>query len=169
MVRRLFVTTCVAVLTLAGCDRADGPADLGPTAKVTNPDTTTTTLGAIEREVEAAYLRSWEVFAKAALTWETSELADVFAGEQLERTRRDIEQRAKDRRRARYEVEHNYEIKLMDGETAQVVDRYRNHSVRVDADSLEPIEPDPDEVISEIYVLERREGAWKVTGSRADS
>jgi hypothetical protein len=37
-----------------------------------------------------------------------------------------------------------------------------NHSVLLDATSKQPIEADPNKMISEAYTLELRDGLWKV-------
>src|SRR5690606_11752376 len=81
---------------------------LAPTTTTTAPErpasTTTTAFdpATVEGEVEAAYLRSWDVYADAVYNLELDEeaLAEVFADEHLELVRREILGRIDDKRAA---------------------------------------------------------------------
>src|SRR5205823_7331509 len=122
----------------------------GPSASVT-----VTTLSPVEREVEAAYLKSWDVYADAALRLDPSALASAYAGAALDVVRSDIEHYRAKGTPARYRVDHDYRIELQTTSTALVIDRYVNHSVLLDPQTQEPIERDPNKVIGENYRLER--------------
>jgi hypothetical protein len=133
VLRWLLPAALVATIA-AGCSSDGG----GPSASVTTPPTserTTTTL-TVEQEVEAAYLRSWDVYAKAVRDLDPSGLEESYASPQLERTRADVEGRVKD--------------------------RYRNHSVLLDPSTSEPTEADPNEMVRETYTLKEIDGQWKV-------
>ncbi|MFP5328425.1 MAG: hypothetical protein ACLGHT_13185, partial [Acidimicrobiia bacterium] len=54
-----------------------------------------------------------------------------------------------------------YEISV-NGDDAEVIDRYLNHSVLLDGVTGEPLESDPNERLEYRFVLEKREGAWLV-------
>jgi hypothetical protein len=151
----------VLLLALPACSSGT-KADAGPTASVTAPPTTVDPQAAVKAEVEAAYLKSWDVYAEAMADLRTDGLPDAYAGDQLARTRADVERRIADGRRARFSVEHHYVIEMQGPDLAAVKDDYINHSV-VLAQSGEPAEPDPNTSVSETYTLARRDGRWLVT------
>jgi hypothetical protein len=176
-------TAAVAALVavLAGCSDGDGaaaPTTTGaptPTTEATTTTTapermasTTTTAfdpATVEGEVEAAYLRSWDVYADAVYHLELDEqaLAEVYAGEHLETKRSEIEGRIADGRAALVVVEHDYEIQFLDASTAAVIDQYRNHQVLIDPDTKAPIEDDPNEVITDLVTVKFVADSWKVS------
>lgn len=160
--KRALLTLCavLAVASVAAC--AGDDAESAPSATVGTVSTTETTLS-VEAEVEAAYLRSWEVFAKAALELDPAGLEAAYSGPALKVVEANIERLKKEGTPARFDVEHDYQIEV-DEETdlAQVTDAYVNHSVLLDPSTREPSEPDPNEVVTEIYLMQRIEGTWKV-------
>ncbi len=174
------VTICVAlVLGATACSDDGGTTSpttteaVGTTTSTTSTvpvreaSTTTTAFDpeSVEGAVEAAYLRSWDVYADAVYNLELDEaaLAEVFAEEHLETKRAEIERRIGDGDAALVRIEHDYTIQVTDSKTAIVIDRYRNHQVLVDPETREPIEPDPDEVVSDVITLRLTSGGWKVT------
>ena len=162
--RTLVVALLVALPLLSSCSSDDG--DDGPSASISTttsrPSTTSTSVARTpEEEVEAAYLRSWDVYAKAVRELDPSGLEESYTGDALDLVREEVEERSNDGRRSRVEVDHDYQITLIDESTAGVFDTYRNHSVLVD-NSGEPVEADPNEVITEIYTMRRVDGGWKV-------
>lgn len=169
MFRRLLCG--LALVVIAGCGGSDDPGVPSATiAPADTPDTTTTsTTEAMtpEEEVEAAYLRSWEVYAEAALSLDQSELDSVYAKDALEIVRADIARFRRDNTPARFSVEHDYTITIGASGVAVVRDDYVNHSVLLDAQTLEPIEPDPNKVIAEVYLLEEVNGRWMVVNIQA--
>jgi hypothetical protein len=152
------------LLVISACASCSGghTAAIVPTASVT-----ATTLSAVEREVEAAYLKSWDVYADAALHLTTAHLDETYAGDQLARTATDIKDRIATRRTAIFRVDHSYAITLLAPDRAEVRDRYVNHSVLVDPDTLKPTEADPKEVIEDLFTLEKRVDTWKVVSVRS--
>jgi hypothetical protein len=163
VLRRWLVLLAVGGFAAAACSGASG--DTGPTAEVTAPpreSTTTTEARTPEEEVEAAYLRSWEVYAKAVRDLDARGLEEVLAEERLETTRQEIQRRIVERRPSRVSVEHRYEIEITEPEVAFVLDRYVNHSVWLDPDTGQPGEPDPNQVLFDVSTLKRIEGKWKV-------
>jgi hypothetical protein len=157
MRRRLLLLLLVVALGAVAC--SDGGSD-GPSASLTTPPSTE--VPTVEEEVEAAYLRSWDVYAEAMLELDPGGLSDSYATPQLERTRADVLDRKSDGRPVRITVEHDYRIAELRDDSALVVDRYRNHSVLLDPDSKDPVEPDPNELIVEQYTLRKVSGEWKV-------
>jgi len=173
----------VAALALAACGDDDGAesersSTTGTEATTTSSSTTTTTVperepsttttafdpATVEGQVEAAYLRSWDVYADAVYHLELDEdaLAEVFTGEHLETKRSEIQSRIEDRRAALVRVEHRYTIQLVDPSTAVVLDVLTNHQVLIDPETKSPIEEDPNEVLSDAVTLRLEGGSWKV-------
>ena len=167
----------LAALLFAGCS-SDDPEPSTTTRDSTSSTTTTTAPerpasttttefdpASVEGEVEAAYLRSWDVYADAVydLVLDEEALAEVYGGEHLETKRAEIERRIEDGDAALVRVEHDYSIDVLDETTAFVVDRYRNHQVLIDPDTKEPVEEDPDELVTDGTTLRRVDGRWRVT------
>ena len=128
--------------------------------------TTTTAYdpAAVEGQVEAAYLKSWDVYADAVYNLELDEpaLAEVFAEEHLETKRNEIAQRIEDGRASWVRVDHNYTIQLVDPTTAIVVDQLVNHQRLIDPETKTPTEPDPNEKLTDAVTLKFLDGSWRV-------
>jgi len=156
----------LVVAPLAGCgdDGEPGTPAASAPASVDDAGARTTTTEALtpEEEVEAAYLRSWEVYAEAVRTLDPSGLEEAYADRALEVVAGEIADRAARSRPGLVEVEHDYRIQLISDRKAIVQDEYENHSVLVDPETGDPIEDDPNELIFETYQLELREGRWVV-------
>jgi hypothetical protein len=146
-------------LTAVAC--SDGGSE-GPSASLTTPPSTQAQT--VEEEVEAAYLRSWEVYAEAVLELDPSGLEETYAGTALETVTREIERRRAERSPAAVKIDHDVSVRVVNTRTAIVIDRYVNHSVRLDPVTSRPIEADPNEKITESYNLIRAEERWKVSG-----
>ena len=159
--KRALLALCavLAVASVTAC--GDDDAESAPAATVATVSTTNTTLS-VEQEVEAAYLRSWDVYAHAMRTFDTSKLADVYVGDALELRLDEVKDMASANTPGRMDVEHDYEISVApDGQTAVVLDDYLNHSVSLDA-SGKPTEEDPNEIVKREYRMRLVEGTWKV-------
>ena len=165
-------------VAVASCSGGDD--DAASTTTTLAPSTTTTTTApereasttttafdpaTVEGEVEAAYLRSWDVYADAVYDLELDEqaLAEVYAGVTLANLIDEINVRSSTGRAALVDVDHNYEITLLDSSSAVVVDAYRNHQVLIDPVTKEPTEPDPDEEVLYSFSLTLIDDAWHVT------
>jgi hypothetical protein len=179
-----FVTTWGAaaaalavLLGLAGCSGGDDDAGPTTTERTTTssttteperPASTTTTAydpAAVEGQVEAAYLRSWDVYADAVYHLELDEqaLAEVFAEEYLDLVRDEIASRIDEDRAAHVRVEHAYTIEVTGPSSAVLIDRYQNHQVLIDPETKEPVESDPDEEVVDVVTLKLIDGSWRVT------
>jgi hypothetical protein len=156
-VRRVLLLPVLCLL--AACS---GSSPASPSASVTEPPTSTTTTS-VEAEVEAAYLRSWEVYAKAMLELDESRLGEVFARRALDLRRTEVADLRRKGTPARMQVEHRIAAVSVRDDAAYVTDNYVNHSVVLDPISKEPAEPDPNSSESRTYTLERIDGAWRVT------
>lgn len=132
------------------------------------PSSTTTTAfdpASVEGAVEAAYLRSWDVYADAVYDLELDEeaLAEVYAERSLTTRMDEIVGRIADGRAAYVQLDHDYDIVIVDGATAAVLDNFTNHQVLIDPDTREPIEGDPNEVLLVNFQMKLLDGVWKVT------
>ena len=169
----------VGAALLAACSN-DGDPDAASTTTLERAATTTTTTApdratsttttafdpaSVEGQVEAAYLRSWDVYAEAVYNLELDEaaLTASFAGEHLETKRNEIQGRIEEGRAALVRIDHDYTIQLVDSTTAVVVDTYRNHQRLIDPVTKEPIEPDPHQAVNDVVTVRLSEGVWRVT------
>lgn len=155
---RWVLTALVTVTATACASGNDQPQASGAT--VPTEATTTTTLS-VEQEVEQAYLKSWDVYVKAVRDLDTSRLAEAYAGEALELKVNEVERLRAAQTPVRYEVEHDYDIRLETPTRAVVVDRQLNHAVLLNMKG-EPLEPDPNEVVKYEFVMEKRGETWFV-------
>jgi hypothetical protein len=164
---RRSLSVLVLLLGVTAC--SSGSDAKGPTASVGAPKTTgsTTTTTATpqtpEQEVEAAYLKSWDVYAKAMRTLDPAGLDDAYSGSALSLREDEVRRLKTAGMPVRIDVEHHYSINVFDGaRQALVLDSYRNHSVLLNAETGQPTEPDPNETLSRRYQLEEVDGSWKV-------
>lgn len=163
MFRRLLCG--LALVMIVGCGGSD---DSGlPSATVAPPDTTertTSTTEALtpEEEVEAAYLRSWEVYAEAVRELDDSRLDEVYAGDALQLRREELADYRAANSPVVVDVEHDYSVSIFTEGRALVVDSYLNRSVFIDPETAEPTEPPPNEVVNRQYELRLTGGTWKV-------
>lgn len=153
----------VVLLVAAGCSSAGSeaaPTTAQPTSELLTttttapprePSTTTTAFdpASVEGAVEAAYLKSWDVYADAVYNLELDEsaLSEVYADPLLGVRRNEITSRIAEDRAALVSVEHRYQVNITGAETAIVIDKYVNHQVLIDPLSKQPIEDDPNETI----------------------
>src|SRR3954467_5163088 len=83
-VRRPASWVIVAALFVAVAACGDSGGDQGPTATIAKPGKTTTTHArTVEQQVEAAYLQSWKVYARAMRSLDASGLDSAFARDAL--------------------------------------------------------------------------------------
>lgn len=155
-----------AATTTAGESTTTGSPTTTTTAPEREASTTTTAFDpeSVEGQVEAAYLRSWDVYADAVYNLELDEaaLAEVYAEGSLANLIDEIEGRKRDGRAALVIVDHNYEVTVTNRSSALVVDAYRNHQVLIDPATKVPTESDPDESVLFGFTLRLIDGGWHV-------
>jgi hypothetical protein len=147
---------------LAACGGGGGST---PSATLATTPTTarTTTTQSVEAQVEAAYLKSWDVYADAVRTFDTSKLATVYTDKALTLRLDEVARLRADDTPARTVVTHRItKIDLLKPGEAVVHDDYENHSVLLDGKTGAPIEKDPNAVVSRQYAMRNVEGVWKV-------
>ena len=165
MPKRSALLLLALVLAGPGCTADAGAAPTGRTVEPTAPAPTVAPappLAALE-EVEAAYRRSWAVYADAMGRVDASDLAEAFGASALVLRRREVEALRRAGEAVRVRVTHDLEVALVDAVTAVVTDVLGNHMVRVDARTGRPLEPDPGGTLTRAYTLRREGGTWKVT------
>jgi hypothetical protein len=155
--------------TTAASPTTSPPTSPPTTAQPATTTTSTTAAPTVEDEVEAAYLRSWDVYTDAMLRLDPARLAEVYTGAALETRHDEIADLATARTPARMRVEHDFEVVVVDETNALVLERYRDHSVLLDGTTMEPLGPDPDAVVSREYVLHREAEGWRVARINAAS
>jgi hypothetical protein len=168
--RVLLSATGLAVALIAGLFIAQGGEDNSDTANnspsrskpTPTPDSSPTPTSP-KVQVKQAYLEQWEVYGHAIEDLESTRLDEVFIGKALEVVNLEIEDRRRQGTPLRVRVIHDFAVKIVDATTAVVDDRYINHSVEFDPDTGKPTEPDPNEIIHEVYTLEKVNGKWKVS------
>lgn len=169
MVRRplLVVLSVLLVLVGAACsgdDPAAAPSGtLATSSSTSDADATTTTRAlTVEQEVEAAYLRSWDVYAEAVRTFDVSRLAEVYTGRALEIVVAEVARLNEANTPIVVKVEHSIDVDLR-GDVATVIDHYVNRNYRIDGDSGDPIDdPNDPGTYVESYTLKKVGETWRV-------
>lgn len=122
----------------------------------------TPTPTSLESQVEKAYLAYWDARTESLLKLDPAPLERVTTGEALQTSRQLLEDQRNENQPVRVRVEHNYRIVIRSETEAVIDDTLISHSVRLDPQTMEPIEPDPNETIRNTYTLRKVEGEWKV-------
>ena len=116
-----------------------------------------------EEEVEAAYLKSWDVYAKAVRDLDPSGLEEAYAKQSLDTVRDEVLRLADENTPIDVDVEHSeLVVEFLRADAAVVFDAYVNRSVLLDGATGRPLEEPDGRTIRESYQLERLDGAWKV-------
>lgn len=166
-------------LVVTACSSSDPEATTTTAAESVAPELTTSTTvperpasttttgydpASVEGQVEAAYLRSWDVYAEAVYNLQLDEeaLAEVYGDPLLSVRSDEIGGRVTDQRASLVEIDHDYRIEMTGTDTAAVIDTYQNHQVLVDPSTKQPIEPDPDRQLIDAFTLRLVDGRWVV-------
>jgi hypothetical protein len=152
----LFTGLLVGYLTLGNDDGSSG------STRTTPPDSPSETPTDTRAQVEQAYLNAWDVWAGALLELDASRLPEAFTGRALKVVTNQVDEQQRKNEPIRIRAEHNYRITLIDDQTASVDDRYINHNVRLDPETLEPIEPDEETRVRRTFTLRLVDSKWKI-------
>jgi hypothetical protein len=115
-----------------------------------------------EEEVEAAYLRSWDVYAEAVRELDPSGLEEAYAGDALGLLTDEVDRLKSAGTPVDIDVTHDYLITFTDDTTAVVFDTYLSNSVLLDPDTEERTERGPPDAVKKAYQLEKAGERWKV-------
>lgn len=114
-------------------------------------------------EVEAAYLAYWDALAEAQLKLDPAPLERVATGHELETGRPQVLRARGLNQPHRVRAEHDYQLVVYEGgDTASVDDVLVLHMQRLDPQSLDPVEPDPQVGVHASYVLRKLGEVWRV-------
>jgi len=123
----------------------------------------------LNAEVSAAYLNYFQVSGDALLALDTAPLPQVAAGQVLAGLQQQIESDRAQGRAIETNVQHDFVVLSVQGDTATVADRYRDSSIFVDPVTHEPLpgqvapaSADEAPLIKVVYHLQRIDGSWKV-------
>ena len=127
-----------------------------------NPSPTATSTD-VKTQVEQAYLRYWDVYADAMLRLDPSRLSDVLADKALANHNQEVQAQRSKNQPVRISVEHDYALTIVDQATVSVEDNYVNHSVRLDPQTKQPVDEDPNQRVRRTYTMKKVDSVWKVT------
>ncbi len=117
----------------------------------------------LEREIEAAYLRYWEVRSRAYLNLDPSLLPEVLAGAKLAREEKQIRDLQAQGRAAKLDVDHRIAFVSVAEDRAVVYDEYLNKSVFIDASTGKELATSLPPTTEKVSVEMRKlNGVWKV-------
>ena len=140
----------------------DSVAPDSPSPSLSTPEESPSPV-APKEAVKDAYLRQWDVYSQAVRTLATKGLDEVFTGKALEAVRDEIARRRQAQTPSRVRVKHDFGVRIIDASTAVVDDRYINHSVMIDPKTGKATERDPNQIVHEVYTMQKVEGVWKVS------
>jgi hypothetical protein len=143
----------VPVMLGASCTKRDASPTISPSPSPTDPKV----------QVEQSYLKHWDVYAAALRNMDTSHLSEVLTGAALTTVTKQVEEQRRMNQPVLIRVEHNYSITLTGASMASVDDNYINHSVRLDPNTGQPIEKDPNQRVHKSYTLKKVNDTWKVS------
>lgn len=159
----LFVILAVGLLIAQVGGDGDDPIGITSPSASASPTDSTPPPSNPKQSVKDAYLRQWDVYARAVRDLDTDGLKKVFTDEALEVVLREVERRRRMGAPSRVRVKHDFAVKIVDALTAVVDDRYVNHSVMIDPVTGRPTERDPNQIVHEVYTMKKVEGVWKVS------
>jgi hypothetical protein len=147
----LVVVGLVVGFVLAARDNSPSPDS---TASPTATDT--------KAQVEQAYLRFWDVWTEVNRSLDPAKLDQVMTGNALTAARDLIERQKSKNQPVRIQVEHDYRTVITSADTASIEDNFIDHSVRLDPNTGEPVEKDPNKRVRNSYTMKKVNGTWKV-------
>jgi hypothetical protein len=125
--------------------------------------TVAVTPSSIEGAVLLAYENYWMVYSEALYNLDSTRLPEVMTGPRLDRALSEIQNLKRDGRAVRIAVENTPIVVSVNGDTAVVLDKYKNQSFFVNPTTKQPItQPGTSETIQDSVTLTRVGTSWKV-------
>ncbi|SRR5581483_2826066 len=116
-----------------------------------------------QQQIEAAYLRYWQVYSDAVLNLDPSHLNEVLAGRALQLVTDEINGLKAQDKPAKIDVQHSYAIVRFDQTSATLVDDYLSRSVLVDPSTKQPLpRSDPPTRVRQSFEFQKADGNWKI-------
>jgi hypothetical protein len=124
----------------------------------------------LEREIEQAYLKYWDIRSEALYNLDPRRLPEVMAGAELEREQQQVSELKAQGRAVKTDVEHRIAFVRVGEANAELYDEYVNRSYLIDAQTKQAIRtPGPGGTAKVSYRLQKIDGVWKVVdGQRFD-
>jgi hypothetical protein len=120
-------------------------------------------LSPLHKEITDAYLRYWNVRARAYYDLDPSRLKEVVAGAELARDEEDIQKLRAQGLAADTDVDLNFRILEATPDEATVYDEYVNRSLHLDAVTKQPIPTkEAPKVLRISFQMKKIDGVWKV-------
>ncbi len=154
----------LALVLTGGSDSGNSgisPSSTQPSSSTPSPAATGEQ--AIRAQAQAAYLKYWDVYSEALLKLDTSRLDEVLTGEALQVVTKQVEQQESRNQPVRIDVDHHIRIVVINAAKVSVDDHYIDNSVRLDPNTMKPIESAPHAKVHHTYTLELVSGLWKVS------
>jgi hypothetical protein len=122
----------------------------------------------LEQDIEAAYLHYWQVYRDAAATDDVSPLPEVLNGDALQWTIDDFNQWKTQGRGVDVQVKHEYVLRDVTSDHAEVDDQYTDASRWIDLKTGQRLaRQGPPQTVTQTFLLERTDGTWKIySGTR---
>ena len=162
------ITAVAEVTPSTGAAPTTPAASAAPTATTAPaPSTVRVATSPLEREIEDAYFRYWEVLAQAYLNLDPSLLAEATSGAELTRQEQQIRELRSQGRAAKLIVDHHLTFVEVSSDRAVIYDEYVNRSIFVNPVTKQELptkEPPETEKIS--FQMRKVNGIWKVVDGR---
>jgi hypothetical protein len=116
-------------------------------------------------EVANGYEQYWQIRSKALLELDKSQLSQAMAGDHLSNITQLIDELAQEKRAIKTDVDHEYSVVQITGDSAQLVDDYISNSLYVDPITRQPLTAPASDELRVLYRLNKFDGKWKVVDS----
>ncbi len=163
----------VVVQAPAAATATPRPAPAAPTSTPSasvgvTPSARPTLDSLLVAEVTRAYEQYWQIRSQAFLDLDKTHLAEIMSGDHMDMLGERIDELRTENRAIKTDVDHQFQVVQVTGDTAQIIDDYISNSIYVDPVTKLPLsEPAADE-LRVLYRLNKADGKWKVVDSVRD-
>ena len=118
---------------------------------------------ALEREVEQAYLKYWDVYSDTLLNLDASKMSEVAADNGLSRVQEEVADFQRRKAAVRVRVTHSLLVFDVTDTDAKIYDEILDQSFLVDPTTKLPSESsNQGTLVKDTFILKRIDGTWKV-------